>query len=339
MSSVPLSLTEKLAAAWPTEFWRDCHVVVATSGGADSVALLRGLVELREGASGPGKLIVAHLNHRTRGDASDADAQWVAELAAELGLDVELGQAAARPASEEAARQYRYGFLREVAQRLGARYVVTAHTADDQVETVLMRLLRGSGIEGLAGIPRSRRLDHTVSLVRPLLDVSRQEVEGYLAGLAQVYRTDATNRESHFTRNWVRNELLPMVRQHLPGDPDLAIRRLAEQASRWSEAFDQLAGPLADAAVRLEETDSGAMILLDCEQLAAQPAIVVQQVCRRAWRQAGWPQQAMGMQEWQRLAAALAGNSPAFQLPGEVTVRREGTRLVLWRANSAASGC
>lgn len=331
-----MPLTQSLAEAWPPAVWRDCHVLVATSGGADSVALLRALAELRGAEQGGGEqggeLIVAHYNHRTRGEASGADARWVRGLAEHLGLACEMGEASSELASEESARAARYQFLLRAAERRGARYVATAHTADDQTETVLMRVLRGSGIEGLAGIPRLRPLSGAVSLVRPLLGVRRAEIEAYLAELNQHFRTDETNLRSQFTRNWVRNELLPLVRERLPGDPDLALRRLADQAGEWTAALDELTGELAEQAIAGAGGEPCNGVELDTVLLAAEPAIVVQHVCRQAWRRAGWPLQAMGMLEWQRLARAVAdASTPVFQLPGGVTVSRRGYRLRLSR--------
>src|SRR5690606_28991705 len=169
---------------------------------------------------------------RTRGQASDDDAAWVARLAEELGLEVIVGRAehAASLASEDQARRARYEFLQASAEQVGARYVATAHTADDQAETVLLRILRGSGIEGLAGMPFARPLGPAVTLVRPLLETTRAEVEQYLGQLGQAHRHDATNDQSRFTRNWVRRELLPMLRSHLPQDPAESLLRLAGQA-------------------------------------------------------------------------------------------------------------
>ena len=211
----PPPLDQELAAAWPPESWADVSVLVAVSGGADSVALLRGLAGLKVG--GEGKLVVGHFNHRLRGEESDGDEQFVARLAEELGLGLECGRLEAGDIDacpdgiEEAARRQRYRFLTETAERVGARYVACAHTADDQVETVLHRILRGTGIAGLAGIPRCRRLSPAVTLIRPLLEVRRAELVDYLASLGQSYREDSSNLDRRFTRNRIRHDLLPQL--------------------------------------------------------------------------------------------------------------------------------
>jgi tRNA(Ile)-lysidine synthase len=325
-------LADRLQAAWPAETWRSCHVLVALSGGADSVALLRGLAETYQRTPGGGRLIAAHFNHRTRGQASDEDAAWVAQLADQVGLEAIVGRAehAASLASEDQARRARYEFLQATAEQVGARYVATAHTADDQAETVLLRILRGSGIEGLAGMPFARPLGSAVTLVRPLLEATRAEVEEYLGQLGQTCRHDTTNDQSRFTRNWVRRELLPMLRSHLPHDPAESLLRLAGQASQWREAIDCIAAELAGRAARVESAGSTITIHLDASKLTNQPAIVVQQVARALWRSAGWAEQAMGMGEWQRIAGAVMNPAAStFQLPGGIMVARRGVDVTL----------
>jgi tRNA(Ile)-lysidine synthase len=154
------SFEQKLACSWPPEQWREVTVLLAVSGGLDSVALLRGMLSIQP--PGPGRLVVAHFNHRLRSQDSDADQAFVQELCHTLDVACEHGQPADLLCStgasglEAAAREARYTFLRNTAERLGARYVATAHTADDQIETNVQRILRGTGIAGLSGIPHTR---------------------------------------------------------------------------------------------------------------------------------------------------------------------------------------
>jgi tRNA(Ile)-lysidine synthase len=189
-------------------------VVVAVSGGPDSVALLHGLALLarREGW----KLQAAHLHHGIRGADADADEDLVRTLSARLGVPLSLRRLDPehlRGASLEArARRVRYAFLHEVARRTGASRIATGHTRDDQAETVLLRLLRGSGARGLAGI-RPRRED---GVVRPLILASRAEVIEFLARGGVAFREDATNRDPRFLRNRVRHEVLPLLRALSP---------------------------------------------------------------------------------------------------------------------------
>lgn len=188
------------------------RVVVAVSGGADSVALLDILVNLHEfGLS----LLVAHLNHQLRGSESDGDEEFVVRLAENYRLpvetrrvDVRLLARRQRLSLEEAGRAARYRFFDEIAAIHGARCVALAHHADDQAETVMLRLLRGAGGSGLAAIlPRSAGGRY----VRPLLQVTRREIEAYLAARNLSFRTDSSNADTSFLRNRVRHELLPFL--------------------------------------------------------------------------------------------------------------------------------
>ena len=323
-------LAESIAAAWPIEAWRDCHVVVAVSGGADSVALLLEMLELRRTSGGSGEVLAAHFNHRLRGEESDGDEAWVSELCETLGVSLTIGQASqSEPsASEAAARQVRYDFLLATAEAAGARYVATAHTASDQAETVLMRALRGTGIAGLAGIPFARPLSPSVTLVRPLLHVGRQQIEDCLVSRGQDFRTDSTNRESKFTRNWIRHELLPLLRERFPADVDASLLRLARQADDWQRTIRELVDPLLEQHVQIEP---GKSIAFDRGPLALLPDMLRQELCRAAWRGAHFPEQSMGHAEWTKLAAAFKQHGPAFGLPESVHVGGDDAQVVLTR--------
>ncbi|MEM8866145.1 MAG: tRNA lysidine(34) synthetase TilS [Planctomycetota bacterium] len=330
------SVVEAVAKAWPVERWRDVHVMVAVSGGADSVALLRALVELKQQTGGAGKLVAAHYNHRWRGKASGDDQAWVESLAESLGISVEVGRSEAAPndsseqaSGEEQARNARYAFLEAAAARVGARYVATGHTRDDQIETVLLRIFRGSGLTGLAGIPAARSLSSEITVVRPLLDCMRQQIEGYLADLQQPFRQDATNADQRYRRNWIRNELLPRLRDEY-GDPlSAALLGLSEHASETQAWLSEQAAEIVSDAVTVQ--DAGGSIVIDTVRLQAEPALLVREVCRHAWRQAGWPEQAMGRQQWVLLADYVLASTPqpAITLPAGIRVETGGTQVVL----------
>ena len=158
---------------------------------------------------------MAHLDHGVRGEASRADAEFVAELAWTLGLPFDLGQWRPTRAKhfEADARRARYAWLTEIARSRQATTVAVGHNRDDQAETILHRIVRGTGPSGLAGIPASRRLteDPPISLIRPLLTASREQVRGYLAGLGQPYREDRSNTDLAQTRARIRHDLLPKL--------------------------------------------------------------------------------------------------------------------------------
>lgn len=222
------------------------RVCVAVSGGADSVALLLALAEANRAKEPLGVVLSAvHVHHGLRGTEADADEAFVQELCEQLGIplvvervDVIGRQAAEREGLEEAARELRYAVFWELMKSRKADVVATAHTLDDQAETVVMKLVRGAWTEGIGGI--SPVVEDNASqgrIVRPMLGVRREEVEAYLQERGQVWREDATNRDVSLTRNRVRHELMPLLRKFNPG-VDVALARLAEIA-RDEEAFWQ----------------------------------------------------------------------------------------------------
>jgi tRNA(Ile)-lysidine synthase len=198
-------------------------LVVAVSGGADSLALLHLLHAYQQTLKC--RLHVATLDHRLRGDAGAADAQYVADLAREWGVPATVGETDVPALAcqqglgiEAAARLARYDFLAEVARDSGADRIAVAHHADDQVETVLMRLLRGTGVDGLAGMSYSAPLPgHSdLTLIRPLLDVTRDSIEAYCREHDLKPRHDLTNEDTRYTRNHLRREVLPYLEKHYP---------------------------------------------------------------------------------------------------------------------------
>ncbi len=242
----------------------DCVILCAVSGGADSVYLLHRLNGLR--AIRPFTLVAAHYNHRLRGAESDRDEQFVRDFVRRycgeetivsadgtpqrrlppVELVVGSGNVAAearrrRLGTEEAAREMRYAFLQETARRLGAGFIATAHNADDNAETLLLHLLRGTGLRGLGGIPPRRG-----NLIRPMLSIPRSEIEDWLRLYSLPHVEDSTNQEDNCLRNRLRHQAVPLLEQLAPGftrrsvdviarlraDEDLLIRQAAEQADR-----------------------------------------------------------------------------------------------------------
>jgi tRNA(Ile)-lysidine synthase len=303
---------------------------------------MRAILAIKQRKSGAGVVYVAHFNHRLR-DAAEEDEAWVNALCQGLQVPLEIGRADAPnltkirgDSSEAAARSARYQFLCETAERLGARYVAVAHTADDQVETILHRALRGTGLDGLAGMPASRPLSPSVVLVRPLLGVGRMAVLQYLQDLGQSYRVDDSNQNLRWTRNRLRHELLPALREGYNNRVDDALLRLAAQAGEGQSIIFQLASELARTCVSVEKAGSAASataarhVVVDCRPLCATPPLLVREVCKFAWQQAGWPLQAMGFEEWKQLEELVHENrrEPA-DLPGNIRARRDAHKLLL----------
>ena len=238
---------------------------VGVSGGADSVALLRLLCDLQEQLGI--RLVVLHFQHRLRGAESAADEEFTAQLAARLGLDFlrEEADVAAwarehRVNLEEAGRLLRTGFFQRAVEQGRVTRVATAHTADDQAETVLAHLLRGTGLAGLAGIhPQAG------PVVRPLLEISRAELRAWLASISQPWREDATNADTTRLRARLRHQLLPaLARDYQPHIP-AQLCRLAELAREE----EQFATALAEARFQALAQKRGAAVLLRAADLLA----------------------------------------------------------------------
>ena len=283
--------------------WRDGglgpHWVVAVSGGGDSVGLLRVLHALAPGLEV--RLSLAHLDHGARGEASRADAEFVARLAEGLGLPFDLGHW--RPGRvghfEADARRARYDWLAELARARGASAVVVGHTRDDQAETILHRIVRGTGPRGLAGMAARRPLADGIVLLRPLLKVGRAEVRDYLAALGQPYREDASNADLSRTRARIRHDLLPRLAAGYNPKVAEALVRLGELAGAAQRDHRRRVRALERAASRPGGRDE---VVLDRDELARLPRFLRAEVLRQAWRRAGWPEAGMGAEQWQRLA-------------------------------------
>lgn len=302
----------------------DAHLLVAVSGGPDSVALLRGLVALR--AACPLTLTVAHYNHRFRGEAADGDARFVAALAETCGLPsvVASAETGGGPFREESARQVRYEFLEATAQQCGAAFLATGHTRDDQVETVLHHVFRGTGVNGLQGIPRERTTRRG-RIIRPLLEVSRTQVLDFLAEIGQDYRRDASNDDVRLTRNWLRQELLPKVRERFP-QVDAAVARLSLQAAETAELTIWIGRRLLRQGLVRREPK---LVELATGSWQEYPPAAWRAALVELWTEQEWPRQEMGYDRWEELAALAAADSGAVTLPGNIEARKVGAILTI----------
>jgi tRNA(Ile)-lysidine synthase len=315
-------LESKLSDAWPPAQWANVTVLLAVSGGCDSVALLRAIAALKTG--GEGRVCAAHLNHRLRPDADD-DEQFVVGLCRQLGVPCETGRIEVDRLADEsgesieaAARKARYRFLEQAAGRLGARFVVTAHTADDQAETILHRIVRGTGVRGLAGMSRARPLGHA-TLGRPLLGVRHAELRAYLDAINQPFCHDPSNLDHRFTRNRIRLGLMPRLQQSYNPVVVEALLRLGGLAGQCTAVVDGLVEQWFERCV---SGDGPGAVKIALGRLAAEPPYVVRELLMAVWRRQQWPMQAMGMAKWDELAELALSSASATRrdLPGGVTV-------------------
>lgn len=334
------------------------RLVAAVSGGCDSIALLHLLVACGR------RPTVVHVRHGLRSDADDAgDASFVEQVAASLGLPCRVVAVAVdrdQASLEDAARQARYAALAREAARDGSledkpasdgAAVVTGHTRDDQVETVLFRIARGCGLDGLAGMANDVTLRFgdapPCRVCRPLLAVSRAKLQQWAEAAGLTWRNDPTNASVRFARNRIRREVLPAMRAINP-QADAALARLAETAASTAGfvrrvAESRLDDWLAEADVSGDPLHGQAAIALPRRfaWLDAAPTEERIAVLRAVWRRLGWPERAMTAAHWRRLAEstqpasderdANGGVRPRqFDLPG-VRVRITGGAVSLTR--------
>lgn len=294
-------------------------VVVAVSGGADSVALLDILHSLHEERL---QLVVAHLNHQLRGEESDGDEAFVASLAQRYGLpfvsqrsDVAALAKGSRLSLEDAGRRARYAFLSDTATRHGASSIALAHHLDDQAETVLMRLLRGAGGSGLSAMAR-------VSggmLKRPLLSVSREELEQYIKVRGLTWRTDSTNADTAYLRNSIRHDLIPLLRRYNPK----VSQRLAATAETLS-LDEELLEQLTATAWQRVASRNGSAVLLDLPALAAEPKGLRLRLYRRALSALRGDLQRIALNHLHAIDELVNDGRPnaCIKLPGDCFVSR-----------------
>lgn len=336
---------ESLESIWPYQRWRDLKVVVGVSGGADSVALVRLLHQLEQEGTGSGSLVVAHFNHCLRAQASDGDERFVRDLANQLGLEcivqraeeghkTELNAAEKRSVenepetaegatiavdSEEQWRKERYDFFYRIACTTGARYVALAHHADDRIETVLHHILRGTGISGLAALKPFRNLGDEVVVARPLLHCNRASLLQYLKDMGQDFREDQSNSNNRFTRNKIRNQLIPYLHDLGFTQHAAAILRLADQAREMEVWFNKIVDSIYEQTVLCEK----GRVLLKVDNLKLQPQSVQRELLVRIWKKNAWPLRDMNAQSWKRVLELVSHSDDlprTLHLPGSLEV-------------------
>ncbi len=346
-------LAERLLKTIRKERWLSPgdRVAAAVSGGADSVALLFLLEELRTELGIV--LSVAHVNHKLRGAESDGDERFVRELAARLAVECEVAIAPAdsspektadqraKPNIEAAARELRHNFFCELGERGQANKIVTAHTLDDQAETVLLRIFRGTGIRGLSGIHPRMSLEHWraanggtgnlaragknvrdrnpgAEIIRPLLGFRRAELRNYLRARGEAWREDSSNSDPSFTRNRIRHRLLPLLAEEFG---DSAIAHMAELAEIARAEEEYCAG--------VEELNPAESVhsSLDAKKLLALP-LAIQRRLVRAWIERNAPEASISfalVEEIRQLAHGEPGQK--LELPGHLS-RRVAQRVI-----------
>jgi tRNA(Ile)-lysidine synthase len=342
-------LISQIRAAWPPQRFQGVGVVVGLSGGADSTALLIALAELAQ-SSDPcscqepavalphqsqgclqpqGFLIAAHFNHGLRGDESDADEQFSNDLAQRLNLPFVSQRAKSLCQDEATMSAQRMQFLVDTAKQHGARYIALAHSLDDNVETVLHHLMRGTGPAGLCGIGSPRNIDADLVLVRPMLSISRESIRSALRRCGQPWREDSSNDSIHYSRNWIRHELLPLIESRYPAAV-AAIDRAIQGQRTWRDSIDGLAEDwLEQHQIEMSPTTFRISPETDIAILIA--------AMQMHWDRSGWARGAMSRDHWGRLAEVFQGSEATrFQLPGGVEVSCDENQVILVGVQASA---
>jgi tRNA(Ile)-lysidine synthase len=324
------------------------RLCAAVSGGADSVALLLTLHaanNVPRGTLGIG-LSAAHVHHGLRGPEADADLAFVEALCARLDIPLHIHHASVPDrvrdtgeSTEEAARNLRYAFFNSLLASGEADSILTAHTLDDQAETVLLKLLRGAWTDGLGAI-HPIVISKTGKILRPLLSVRRAEIEAFLKQENQPWREDATNAETIYTRNRVRHQLLPLLREFNPGI-DRALANVSELArddeAHWQRTIDQLlpqmllpGKPTRGGGRAVSTAPDQAEVAIELERLRTLDLATRRRILRATARQLG---SRLSFEETASLIAmCVAGSAPAsLDLPGGLRAQRSVRELRLFR--------
>jgi tRNA(Ile)-lysidine synthase len=306
-------------------------VVVAVSGGPDSVCLLDIFFKLKE-ELGIG-IVVAHFNHGLRPDQDEYETRFVERIAMSFNVPFESkradpGMLTEKGSLEERARNARYQFLRQVKRKVSAHKIAVGHNLNDQAETVLMRLLRGSGPSGLAGIPPNR----DDGIVRPLIEVARSEIESYLAHAGLNYVTDASNLRTSYLRNRVRLELLPELRKYQP-----RIVELLGQTAEIMRSEEKLLVSNARTWIEEQSETVGSKIFIPITAFSRLPEALKNQVIRVALRMTGGNLRRVNLRHIAAVKNIAMGARPQSKvdLPSDLFVRRVYDRLLFSKTENA----
>jgi tRNA(Ile)-lysidine synthase len=299
-------------------------ILAAVSGGADSVAMLHILCTLRQALNL--EIICAHINHQLRDKESDEDEQFTAKLCDKLNapffaecIDVKSCAAQKKLSIETAARQLRLAAIERIARRTGCGSIATAHHKDDQAETVLFRLLRGTAFAGLAGIrPAIERTG--LQWIRPMLHIRRTQIESYCRQNNLSWRDDASNLETHFRRNWIRHRLLPFMQQNSENDLTEKLAALAESALSLQQQVETAADEILKKS--LVEKNTHTFLLRDTMLQQAGP-FIAGEILRTVLNHLGRGLQDMSLSHYRRFFQLLDKNRAVLELPGGCVIRKK----------------
>jgi len=317
-----------------------CHMVIGVSGGADSVALVNILHDVNQRLFPEWKLYIAHLNHKLRGTESDKDTDYVKSLALRLNLplitseiDIASVSKESKLSIEESARIERYKFLETCALDVGAQYVVVAHTADDNVETLLHRIIRGTGFLGLCGIKATRPISakSTITLIRPLLNIWKEDIINYLETEKLSFRVDSSNMEKTYLRNKIRLDLIPTLENGYNRKIKHALANLCKISNSNYRVIDELSASLSKASV-LELGNNRSV--LDVRTFLMSSEIVQQSLLHDVFTEMGIPLKQIGYKKYLRIINYVregGGGKLLILLSGLSVYKKDGQFVIQWQ--------
>ncbi len=311
---------------------RGDKIVAGLSGGADSCALIHLLAGLRDELGI--EVTAVHINHGIRGAEADGDEDFAREFCQKLGVafiayhcDVPAEARKRGLGEEETGRLIRYEKFRETAERVGANKIAVAHNLNDRAETFLMNLCRGSGMKGLSGIPAV-----SGDIIRPLIECSRESIEMYCAENSIDFRTDSTNLKNDYTRNKIRNILIPWLRENINPSADMNISAASELLREEEGFLEGMANEVLEKAVIERKTDFTA---LDCETLLSEDPVIIRRVLRAALRKMRPDLKDLAKVHIESAENILSGKTGRkISLPDGITVSKSYGRLEISRGRA-----
>lgn len=305
-------------------------VLAAVSGGPDSVFLLHALTRLSKKLRLK-KVSVCNMDHCLRAEESAEESGFVRSMARDMGLELYhrrvdvKAQRGKDLSTEEAARAARYAFFREAAQESGSNVIATGHTLDDQAETVLMRLIKGASLKGLAGIAPVREDSAGISVVRPLFELGKKEIVEYLDAAGMECRIDSSNLEDKYFRNVVRRDILPFLENYNPR----LKRSLCNLAEHLREDFEFIKEEKSRISGRISKSGAGGVEIM-LKDIVIQPAAIRKEILRDSLELSGGEVKKLSFRHWKELDGLLLskGKGRSVDLPGSIRVTRTANSML-----------
>lgn len=303
-------------------------VLVAVSGGPDSVFLLKALDHLKSKLKLK-RLFICNLDHGIRGKESSEDSLFVKKMAEDLNIGfmhkkIDLSKKRSGGLStEEAAREERYKFFNEAAQAAGANIIATGHTLDDQAETILMRIIKGASLKGMVGISPVRE-EGSLKIIRPLFELEKREIEKYLDDRGISYRIDSTNSRPIYFRNEIRSDIIPFLEKYNPR----LKRVLCNLAEHLREDFEFIQQAKSALICTSPSGENGLEIRL--KDIAVQPKALQKEIIRDALERSGGEVKRLTFRHWKDMEQFIKHNrrGNSIDLPGDIRVTRTASSLV-----------